>query len=268
MRKLLTKIIYPSFHKVHASKALVFPRCYSLATQRIRRRKPQQVLTGMQFSTTSSPASTSSSKVSGIEEDYEPVYVRQVEVEYLENYCSGGYHPVHIGDTIGDGRYEVVHKLGYGGSSTVWLAEDHESNRIVKLKILSSSSSSIGQEHQCLEHLQKCGNDEIEHPGKRYVPSLFDTFIFEGPNGSHRCLVTEVAGCSLAYTKEHTWSAQFKVDVGRAIAARMLLGLAYIHSKGIVHGGKAGSQSTRSYHDLLTPHQIFTWEIFYYVFKS
>lgn len=36
--------------------------------------------------------------------------------EDWEDYCKGGYHPVHIGDTFSDGRYVVVRKLGWGTS--------------------------------------------------------------------------------------------------------------------------------------------------------
>lgn len=36
-----------------------------------------------------------------------------------------GYHPTLIGDTL-NGRYTVVHKLGFGGYPTIWLAQDHE----------------------------------------------------------------------------------------------------------------------------------------------
>lgn len=46
------------------------------------------------------------------------------DVEDLNGYCPGGYHPVWIGDKLHDGRYEIVHKLGYGGYSTIWLACD------------------------------------------------------------------------------------------------------------------------------------------------
>lgn len=44
--------------------------------------------------------------------------------EDWEDYCKGGYHPVHIGDAFSDGRYVVVRKLGWGHFSTVWLAKD------------------------------------------------------------------------------------------------------------------------------------------------
>lgn len=51
-----------------------------------------------------------------------PLYVK----ESLLNYQPGGFHPVALGDTFKDGRYQVHHKLGWGGSSTVWLAHDIE----------------------------------------------------------------------------------------------------------------------------------------------
>jgi hypothetical protein len=44
--------------------------------------------------------------------------------EDWEDYCKGGYHPVHIGDSFSDSRYIVVRKLGWGHFSTVWLAKD------------------------------------------------------------------------------------------------------------------------------------------------
>lgn len=44
--------------------------------------------------------------------------------EPLSRYRQGGYHPVTLGDTFNDTRYTVLHKLGWGGYSTVWLARD------------------------------------------------------------------------------------------------------------------------------------------------
>ena len=37
--------------------------------------------------------------------------------------CTGGYHPVRLGDLY-NSRYSVIRKLGWGHFSTVWLAWD------------------------------------------------------------------------------------------------------------------------------------------------
>jgi hypothetical protein len=46
-----------------------------------------------------------------------------VVAEDPARYCSGGYHPVRLGDVYND-RYQVLRKLGFGLYSTVWLARD------------------------------------------------------------------------------------------------------------------------------------------------
>lgn len=53
-------------------------------------------------------------------------YTVCVPAEYLDQYVLGGYHPVHLHDKLNDGRYEIIHKLGFGAFSTVWLARDNE----------------------------------------------------------------------------------------------------------------------------------------------
>jgi len=49
---------------------------------------------------------------------------RTFSEEEISRYCTGGYHPVRVGDIFNAGRYEVLRKLGYGVYSTVWLARD------------------------------------------------------------------------------------------------------------------------------------------------
>lgn len=59
-----------------------------------------------------------------------------VAAEDLNRYCPGGFHPIHLHDKLHDGRYEIVHKLGFGAFSTVWLARD---NQYVKNLAVASS---------------------------------------------------------------------------------------------------------------------------------
>lgn len=66
--------------------------------------------------------------------------------ESLSRYCSGGYHPVNLGDSFKDGRYSVHHKLGWGGFSTVWLAKDQVyALEVVQTLLLPVSNCYLGK---------------------------------------------------------------------------------------------------------------------------
>ena len=67
-------------------------------------------------------------------------------IEEIQLYQPDGFQPVSIGDIYANGRYKILHKLGYGGSSTVWLARDlrphpGDSDTLVALKVLSGYAS-------------------------------------------------------------------------------------------------------------------------------
>jgi serine/threonine-protein kinase SRPK3 len=46
-----------------------------------------------------------------------------IEEEQLEGFHRGVYYPVNIGDVFVS-KYQIVGKLGFGATSTVWLARD------------------------------------------------------------------------------------------------------------------------------------------------
>ncbi|EXK36081.1 serine/threonine protein kinase [Fusarium oxysporum f. sp. lycopersici 4287] len=60
------------------------------------------------------------------------------EVEVLEDYRPGGYHPVQINDTLRHDRYQIVHKPGHGTFSTAWLALNRNSSTYVAVKVGAS----------------------------------------------------------------------------------------------------------------------------------
>lgn len=166
---------------------------------------------------------------------FRPVYNWQDDVENLEYYCVGGYHPVELGDRFKDGRYQVVHKLGHGGSSTVWLAKDHVNDRYVSLKILKALLSKLSSEVM-IRGLLREGNQH--HPGRSHVLPLLDEFHCDGPNGRHQCLVSDLTGPTVPQVREATESETLSIETAQSITAQLALGLTYIHSCGVVHGGK------------------------------
>ncbi|KAL8840026.1 MAG: hypothetical protein Q9170_001510 [Blastenia crenularia] len=161
------------------------------------------------------------------------IYHWQEDVEYLERYNFGGYHPVQLSDRYSDGRYQIVHKLGFGSYSTVWLGLDLSSNSYVAVKVLVAAASKKSTESRILQHLRDQCDKQDER--MRLLPILLDEFWIDGPNGQHRCLVTEPAGCDVATSKEdHPFT--LPLMIARAVAAQAVIGIASIHRKGIIHG--------------------------------
>ncbi|KAL2864090.1 kinase-like domain-containing protein [Aspergillus lucknowensis] len=155
------------------------------------------------------------------------------EVERLEYYVPGGYHPVILGDELCAGRYKIAHKLGFGRSATTWLAEDTDKGRLVALKISTAESADRTHEMEILLRLAKA---ESNLPGKAVVQNLLDSFTISGPNGTHQCLVTDAARLNINEVKEYPYHRLLHLSPARAIATQLVLGVQFTHSQGIVHG--------------------------------
>ncbi|KAH8754687.1 kinase-like domain-containing protein [Hyaloscypha sp. PMI_1271] len=159
------------------------------------------------------------------------------DVEEIENYCPRGFHPINIEYEI-EGRYKVVHKLGHGGFSAVWLARDKLTECYVALKIIVAS---IRQDCKELGVLQTLLKETTCHPGRNSVISLLDNFMIEGSNVRHVCLVLQVAGpstTSLNYSPSAVARSQrLRSHLTLKVAKQIVQALGFVQAQGFCRGG-------------------------------
>ncbi|PQE21276.1 CMGC SRPK kinase protein [Rutstroemia sp. NJR-2017a WRK4] len=153
------------------------------------------------------------------------------DVEALGGYTPGGYHPTMIGDILHD-RYHIVDKLGFGGYSTVWLAQDTHLKRYVAVKVNMAGTPS--RETRVLKALSApLPPSSLAQSGRELVPVLLDEFEIQSPNGKHTCYTMTPAQCNF---REISFSRLFPLEVARALSYGLVKTVAYIHSQGFVHG--------------------------------
>ncbi|KAL4936032.1 hypothetical protein BDV06DRAFT_233764 [Aspergillus oleicola] len=111
----------------------------------------------------------------------------KIEEETLQDYVPSHYHPTRMGEVIKE-PYQVISKLGFGSTSTAWLARNLSSRRYVTLKIYLQSSQ-MGQQTDHELKLYKLMAQHASHPGHDAVRTLHDAFHIDGPEDKHRCLV-------------------------------------------------------------------------------
>ncbi|KAL9105193.1 MAG: hypothetical protein Q9227_009576 [Pyrenula ochraceoflavens] len=156
--------------------------------------------------------------------------------EDSEDYCKGGYHPVQVGETYNNGKYVVVRKLGWGHFSTVWLSRDTASGKHVALKVVRSAAHYTETAIDEIKLLNKIVQANPNHPGRKHVVSLLDSFEHKGPNGVHVCMVFEVLGENLLGLIKRWNHRGIPMPLVKQITKQVLLGLDYLHRDcGIIH---------------------------------
>ncbi|KAI3109579.1 hypothetical protein CBS147333_5564 [Penicillium roqueforti] len=156
------------------------------------------------------------------------LYISTVDAEPLHRYRKGGYHPVTLGEYLKDGRYKVLHKLGWGGYSTVWAARDQREETYVAVKI------SVAETEYDMRELQTMKELASYHP---HTVQLLDNFDLKGPNGSHKCLVYEILGPNVPDTIDTRFpDGRLPGKLAKVIAKQCLIGLDGLHQRTIGHG--------------------------------
>ncbi|KAK4980834.1 hypothetical protein LTR28_000116 [Elasticomyces elasticus] len=158
-------------------------------------------------------------------------------VEDVEKYRSGGYHPIHLGDVLKGGRYLVLHKLGYGGFSTVWLARDQHQDKLVSLKVLTAEASRNPTELKLLRHLDE---HSYANPCRSSINATLDDSTINGPNGMHLCYVSQPGGPSLAALidspDEVAGTRRLRAPLARTLSRQLANAVSFMHDVGVVHG--------------------------------
>ncbi|XP_069792786.1 SRSF protein kinase 3 [Narcine bancroftii] len=152
------------------------------------------------------------------------------EGEDPTEYCSGGYHPVKLGD-IFNGRYQVLRKLGWGFYATVWLCWDLLKNKSVAVKVVKSGRGFTEAAQDEIRLLRCVRWKSSKDPAKERIVQLLDDFILVGLNGVHVCLVIELLGNHLQHwIMKSNWQG-LPMPCVKKIIQQVLQGLNYLHTK-------------------------------------
>ncbi|KND88083.1 Serine/threonine-protein kinase SRPK [Tolypocladium ophioglossoides CBS 100239] len=168
-----------------------------------------------------------------IDEEKTPGYKR-------ENFL----HP-NPGDLL-DGRYSLKAKIGWGSSSTVWLAEKGRGwfgrQKYFAIKI-GTNGYSEGEAMKELAMSKHLASGDNEHRGHSLLVTALDHFTVESRNGPHICLVFEPM-------RDPLWLYRRRLAAGKITATilplikvyirAMLYALDYLHSdRHVIHTGNS-----------------------------
>ncbi|KAK3898967.1 kinase-like domain-containing protein [Staphylotrichum tortipilum] len=161
-------------------------------------RRPLTPLTPLQFPTSGFPVIPQS---------------QLLEEEHFDEFRSGQYCPVKIGNVLASNRYQVVGKLGLGSTSTGWLARNLINHYFVSLKIFNR------------DHGKTCQN---ELP---IVRTALETLSIDHPQGTHQCLVQPPMWDSWKDLLTRNPSGRFSDVLLKGGLRHLLLALDYLHSE-------------------------------------
>ncbi|KAI0427791.1 kinase-like protein [Xylaria sp. FL1042] len=155
-----------------------------------------------------------------------------VEEERLPFYQSEEYYPMQIGQVVG-GHYQVSAKLGYGTTSTVWLARDLRDQKFWALKVHINTLKN-NQELVVYRHLASIpgGQYDLE---QQHVRRLETSFKLKGPHGDHDVFVMTPLKISLQSLLAIRKGQKFDKVFAKAALNQVLLGLLYLHDVDVIH---------------------------------
>ncbi|PYH34417.1 putative protein kinase [Aspergillus neoniger CBS 115656] len=158
-----------------------------------------------------------------------------IEEECTPRYKPDHYYPVRLYDILND-RYQITAKLGWGTSSTVWLARDLNqwrwcSARYVAVKIKANNYATKEDAEREFRITENITRANPRHVGRNFVSTLLDSFNLPSPHGTHVCMVFDPLCEPLWMLRRRFQGDVLPLDVLKPVAKLILEGLGYLHSE-------------------------------------
>ncbi|HEX3453377.1 MAG TPA: protein kinase, partial [Gaiellaceae bacterium] len=129
-------------------------------------------------------------------------------------------------DTLLDGRYRIIRKLGTGGMASVYLAEDQELGRRVALKLLDERHA---QDEQFVERFRR----EAENAAGLSHPNVVSIYDRRETNGTYYIAMEYLEGKTLKELIVARGPTPIRVAID--FTQQILAALDFAHRNGIVH---------------------------------
>ncbi|PGH28124.1 hypothetical protein AJ80_00014 [Polytolypa hystricis UAMH7299] len=155
-----------------------------------------------------------------------------IEEESLPEYDADLYYPVYIGQVFCD-RYQVAGKLGYGVTSTVWLARDlvePDDPGYVALKIYVTGYMQSNNEVAIYEHINAV-SAKTAHVGSKDIRKFLSSFELEGPHGKHTCIIQQALGITMDHLLSYLPNRTMTLEAAKPFLRKLLIGLAFLHDE-------------------------------------
>ncbi|KAE8334949.1 hypothetical protein BDV24DRAFT_171751 [Aspergillus arachidicola] len=158
-----------------------------------------------------------------------------VEEVHTPHYKPQHFYPVRLYEILNN-RYQIAAKIGWGTSSTVWLARDlHQWRwlppRYVAIKVNANNYASqecAEKELRITEHITKANS---QHLGRNFVANLLDSFRITGPGGTYICMVFDTLCEPLWMLKCRFEGNTIPLGVLKPVSKLILEGLRYLHKE-------------------------------------
>ncbi|KAK3292975.1 kinase domain-containing protein [Chaetomium fimeti] len=154
---------------------------------------------------------------------------RLLEEERLDEFKAGNYYPVNIGDLFASNKYQVIGKLGFGSTSTVWLARNLQDHDFVTLKIFARHHGETCRDEFWI--YETIGKANPSHPGHRHLRTALETFTIDRAGEEYRCLVQRPMWDSWKDLLQRNPAGRFSEPLLKGGLQHLLRALDYLHTE-------------------------------------